>query len=93
MQIEALYPRRFGTWSEYAKTYCNAHYRFFGSRRQWDCRGASHLDELHQRLSEIMIRRLKAEVLTQLPAKIRQRIPFDLPKEAAKKSPFGFPFF
>ncbi|XP_026803599.3 DNA annealing helicase and endonuclease ZRANB3 [Pangasianodon hypophthalmus] len=86
MQIDALYPRRFGTWSEYAKKYCNAHYRYFGRRRQWDCRGASHLDELHQRLSEIMIRRLKAEVLTQLPAKIRQRIPFDLPKEAAKES-------
>ncbi|MCI4393309.1 hypothetical protein PGIGA_G00155910 [Pangasianodon gigas] len=86
MQIDALYPRRFGTWSEYAKKYCNAHYRYFGRRRQWDCRGASHLDELHQRLSEIMIRRLKAEVLTQLPAKIRQRIPFDLPKEAAKEA-------
>uniref|UniRef100_A0A4W4DN85 Zinc finger, RAN-binding domain containing 3 n=1 Tax=Electrophorus electricus TaxID=8005 RepID=A0A4W4DN85_ELEEL len=86
MQIDALYPRRFGTWSDYAKTYCNAHYKFFGSRRQWDCRGASNLDELHQRLSEIMIRRLKEEVLTQLPAKIRQRIPFDLPKEAAKEA-------
>lgn len=60
--------------------------RFFGPRRQWDCRGASNLDELHQRLSQIMIRRLKAEVLTQLPPKIRQRIPFDLPKEAAKVS-------
>ncbi|XP_072527347.1 DNA annealing helicase and endonuclease ZRANB3 isoform X2 [Salminus brasiliensis] len=86
MQIDALYPRRFGTWSDYAKKYCNAHYKFFGSRRQWDCRGASHLDELHHRLSEIMIRRLKAEVLTQLPAKIRQRIPFDLPKEAGKEA-------
>lgn len=31
-----------------------------------------------------MIRRLKADVLSQLPPKIRQRIPFDLPKEAAK---------
>lgn len=61
-------------------------HRFFGPRRQWDCRGASNLDELHQRLSQIMIRRLKAEVLTQLPPKIRQRIPFDLPKEAAKVS-------
>uniref|UniRef100_A0A8C2K6Z4 Helicase ATP-binding domain-containing protein n=1 Tax=Cyprinus carpio TaxID=7962 RepID=A0A8C2K6Z4_CYPCA len=79
MQIDALYPRRFGTWSDYAKKYCNAHYK-----RQWDCRGASHLDELHQRLSEIMIRRLKNQVLTQLPPKIRQRIPFDLPKDAAK---------
>ncbi|XP_067405629.1 DNA annealing helicase and endonuclease ZRANB3 isoform X2 [Emydura macquarii macquarii] len=85
MQIEALFPRRFGTWSEYAKKYCNAHVRFFGKRAQWDCRGASNLDELHQLLSNIMIRRLKNEVLPQLPPKIRQRIPFDLPTAAAKE--------
>ncbi|XP_034533315.1 DNA annealing helicase and endonuclease ZRANB3 [Notolabrus celidotus] len=90
MQIEALYPNMMGTWTEYAKQYCNAHYRFFGARRLWDCRGASHLEELHQRLSTIMIRRLKAEVLTQLPPKIRQRIPFDLPKEAAKEASASF---
>ncbi|XP_006018446.1 DNA annealing helicase and endonuclease ZRANB3 isoform X1 [Alligator sinensis] len=85
MQIEALFPRRFGTWSEYAKKYCDARVRFFGKRAQWDCRGASNLDELHQLLSNIMIRRLKNEVLTQLPPKIRQRIPFDLPDAAAKE--------
>ncbi|KAM6269376.1 DNA annealing helicase and endonuclease ZRANB3 isoform 2-T2 [Porphyrio hochstetteri] len=84
MQIEALFPRRFGTWSEYAKKYCNARVRFFGKRTHWDCRGASNLEELHQLLSEIMIRRLKNDVLTQLPPKIRQRIPFDLPQAAAK---------
>ncbi|KAF1397065.1 DNA annealing helicase and endonuclease ZRANB3, partial [Spheniscus mendiculus] len=84
MQIEALFPRRFGTWSEYAKKYCNARVRFFGKRTQWDCRGASNLEELHQLLSEIMIRRLKNDVLTQLPPKVRQRIPFDLPQAAAK---------
>ncbi|XP_034721069.1 DNA annealing helicase and endonuclease ZRANB3 [Etheostoma cragini] len=90
MQIDALYPKKLGTWTDYAKKYCNAHYRYFGSRRQWDCRGASNLEELHQRLSEIMIRRLKAEVLTQLPPKIRQRIPFDLPKEASKEASASF---
>uniref|UniRef100_A0A3Q3C4P7 Zinc finger, RAN-binding domain containing 3 n=1 Tax=Haplochromis burtoni TaxID=8153 RepID=A0A3Q3C4P7_HAPBU len=90
MQIDALYPKRFGTWTDYAKKYCNAHYRYFGPRRQWDCRGASNLDELHQRLSQIMIRRLKADVLSQLPPKIRQRIPFDLPKEAAKEASASF---
>lgn len=58
--------------------------RYFGRRRQWDCRGASNLDELHRRLSQVMIRRLKADVLHQLPPKVRQRIPFQLPKEAAK---------
>uniref|UniRef100_A0A8C9NAR0 Zinc finger RANBP2-type containing 3 n=1 Tax=Serinus canaria TaxID=9135 RepID=A0A8C9NAR0_SERCA len=84
MQIEALFPRRFGTWNEYAKKYCDARVRFFGKRRQWDCRGASNLEELHQLLNEIMIRRLKNDVLTQLPPKVRQRIPFDLPQAAAK---------
>ncbi|XP_077176332.1 DNA annealing helicase and endonuclease ZRANB3 [Paroedura picta] len=85
MQLEALCPRKFGTWTEYSKKYCNARVRFFGRRRQWDCRGASNLDELHHLLSNIMIRRLKKEVLTQLPPKIRQRIPFDLSQTAAKE--------
>ncbi|XP_012505958.1 PREDICTED: DNA annealing helicase and endonuclease ZRANB3 [Propithecus coquereli] len=85
MQIEALFPQKFGSWTDYAKRYCNAHIRYFGKRPQWDCRGASNLNELHQLLSDIMIRRLKSEVLTQLPSKIRQRIPFDLPSAAAKE--------
>ncbi|XP_069568873.1 DNA annealing helicase and endonuclease ZRANB3 [Brachyistius frenatus] len=89
MQIDALYPKMLGSWTDYTKKYCNAHYRYFGPRRRWDCRGASNLDELHRQLSQIMIRRLKAEVLSQLPPKIRQRIPFDLPKEAAKEAAAG----
>ncbi|NWR57683.1 ZRAB3 endonuclease, partial [Bucorvus abyssinicus] len=84
MQIEALFPGRFGTWNEYAKKYCNARVRFFGKRTLWDCRGASNLEELHRLLSKIMIRRLKNDVVTQLPPKVRQRIPFDLPQAAAK---------
>ncbi|XP_037706041.1 DNA annealing helicase and endonuclease ZRANB3 isoform X2 [Choloepus didactylus] len=85
MQIEALFPQKFGTWTDYAKRYCNAHIRYFGKRPQWDYRGASNLNELHQLLSDIMIRRLKNDVLTQLPPKIRQRISFDLPSAAAKE--------
>nr|XP_019958883.1 PREDICTED: DNA annealing helicase and endonuclease ZRANB3 [Paralichthys olivaceus] len=86
MQVDALYPKRFGTWTDFAKKFCNAHYRYIGRHRQWDCRGASNLKELHQQLSQIMIRRLKAEVLSQLPTKIRQCIPFDLPDKAAKEA-------
>ncbi|XP_073401640.1 DNA annealing helicase and endonuclease ZRANB3 isoform X1 [Dendrobates tinctorius] len=89
MQIDGLFPKLFGTWTEYAKKYCDAHVRYFGNRTQWDYRGASNLDDLHQRLSSIMIRRLKNEVLTQLPPKIRQRIPFDLPKDVAKEMNAG----
>ena len=41
----------------------------------WDFSGASHLDELQHRLrSDVMCRRLKRDVLTDLPAKRRQVI-------------------
>lgn len=28
MQIEALFPQKFGTWTDYAKRYCNARIRY-----------------------------------------------------------------
>lgn len=47
----------------------------FQGRWGWDFTGASNLDELQERLrSTIMVRRLKSEVLTELPAKRRQVI-------------------
>jgi SWI/SNF-related matrix-associated actin-dependent regulator 1 of chromatin subfamily A len=53
----------------YAKRYAAAYQNSYG----WDFSGASNLDELQRKLrSTIMIRRLKADVLTELPAKRRQ---------------------
>lgn len=58
-----------GSFFSFAKRYCNAHQNGFG----WDFSGASNLDELQRRLRETcMVRRLKADVLTELPRKIRQ---------------------
>ncbi|XP_013410216.1 DNA annealing helicase and endonuclease ZRANB3-like isoform X2 [Lingula anatina] len=86
-QLEALCPGQFGTWSAYTKRYCDAHMKFFGNRgRQWYTGGASNLPELERRLKEtVMIRRLKKDVLTQLPPKTRQRIPFQLKPSDYKK--------
>jgi SWI/SNF-related matrix-associated actin-dependent regulator 1 of chromatin subfamily A len=59
------------TWWTFAKRYCDAHHNGYG----WDYTGAAHLDELQEKLrDEIMVRRLKKEVLTELPAKRRQII-------------------
>lgn len=67
----SLDPNEFDNFFGYAKRYSNATHNGFG----WDFSGASNLDELQDRLrSTIMVRRLKKDVLTELPAKVRQVI-------------------
>ena len=53
---------------QFAQRYCGARLNQFG----WDVSGASNLAELSHRLrSTVMIRRTKAQVLPQLPTKLR----------------------
>ena len=63
------------TWHDFfsfGKKYCGGKEGIFG----WDFSGASNLAELQQILrSTIMVRRLKKDVLTELPEKIRKVIP------------------
>ena len=69
--INFLDPAGWPSFFPFAQRYADAHQGAFG----WDFSGASHLDELQDRLrSTIMVRRLKSEVLTELPAKRRQII-------------------
>ena len=58
------------SYMRYALSYCGAYRGTWG----WDMTGASHLDELREVLKPHMIRRLKTDVLTELPAKRRQII-------------------
>ena len=76
-QIHALDPKGklFGQsgmrYNEYTKRYCNAKRTRFG----WDVKGVSNADELHTSLKTIMLRRLKADVLHDLPPKQRSIVP------------------
>ena len=66
-----LAPSVFPKFFPYAMRYCAATKNRFG----WDMDGASNLDELQNKLREsFMIRRLKKDVLTELPDKLRQII-------------------
>jgi SWI/SNF-related matrix-associated actin-dependent regulator of chromatin subfamily A-like protein 1 len=57
----------------FAKRYCNAHKKPAGRRMVWDFGGSSNLDELQEKLRvTCMVRRLKTDVLTELPPKRRQ---------------------
>ncbi|XP_013069197.2 LOW QUALITY PROTEIN: DNA annealing helicase and endonuclease ZRANB3-like [Biomphalaria glabrata] len=86
-QIDAICPKKFGTFWQFADRYCDAHTVFYGKFRKRKIDGASNLEELQKKLTDLMlmIRREKSEVLTELPPKQRQRILFELKASALKK--------
>lgn len=78
--INLLWPDEFPKFWKYTERYCNRQRRPWG----WDISGSVRLKELHRRLKNLgMIRRLKTEVLKDLPAKVRNIIPVDI--ERAKE--------
>ncbi|XP_061648113.1 SWI/SNF-related matrix-associated actin-dependent regulator of chromatin subfamily A-like protein 1 isoform X2 [Phyllopteryx taeniolatus] len=68
-QILAVRPTLFPRFHEFGLRYCGAKQLAWG----WDYSGSSHLGELKLLLSEsLMLRRLKSDVLSQLPSKQRK---------------------
>jgi len=74
--LNMLDPVNFNSWIKYVNRYCAAKDTGYGL----DVSGASNTEELHQRLTSggLMLRRLKGEVLKELPAKRRFVVPMDL---------------
>ncbi|GAB4825648.1 hypothetical protein Ancab_008522 [Ancistrocladus abbreviatus] len=71
-QLEALYPQVYKNVHEYGNRYCKG--GIFGLYQ-----GASNLEELHNLMkATVMIRRLKKDVLSELPVKRRQQVFLDL---------------
>lgn len=67
--IHAADPSEWSSFFQFARRYCDAHQ----DRHGWRFDGSSNLGELQTRLrAGVMIRRLKADVLTELPPKRRQ---------------------
>lgn len=80
--ISFVEPKLFPSFFGFAKRYCGAKNNGFG----WDFNGSSNTHELHEKLSgSIMIRRLKKDVLKDLPEKMRNVIPMELSNEKEYK--------
>ena len=75
-QLHCINPDLFGSYSNYTKMHCNARRSRFG----WDVSGLSNADQLHTKLKSVMIRRLKVDVLKDLPAKQRCIVPVTIQK-------------
>jgi SWI/SNF-related matrix-associated actin-dependent regulator 1 of chromatin subfamily A len=75
-------PGMFANRHEFGLRYCAAKHDGFG----WDYSGASNTAELYEKLkSTIMLRRLKKDVLKELPAKTRSVIPLEITNEKEYK--------
>lgn len=71
----AACPAKFGSWIAFANRYCGRHREKHGDRTVWVADGGTHLAELQQRLrATFMVRRLKRDVLKELPPKRRQLV-------------------
>lgn len=78
-QLEALYPNVYKNVQEYGNRYCQG--GVFGMYQ-----GASNHEELHNLMkATVMIRRLKKDVLSELPVKRRQQVFLDLADKDMKQ--------
>ena len=64
-------------WQSYVYRYCSGYQFRVGNRRVWNTSGASNLDELRERTKNLVLRRMKSDILD-LPEKIIAPIFLDL---------------
>jgi SNF2 family DNA or RNA helicase len=84
----AIAPAKFGNKLNFESRYCGRHQEYRDGSPVWVTTGASHLGELQQRLrASFMVRRLKKDVLPELPPKRRQLIQLDEHSVDWKKHP------
>lgn len=69
-QLGLIAPGLTGDYYSFTKKFCAGHDNGFG----WDASGATNLEDLVKLVSPVYLRRNKADVLKELPEKIRQEI-------------------
>lgn len=79
--LDMLEPKRWGSWMDFTRSFCQGHQGRFG----WDSSGVSNVEKLKLKIAPLFIRRMKKDVLTELPDKIRTSIPVELDREKQKE--------
>ena len=76
-QLEALLPSEMPSFAHFAERYSYKQTVYYSGRPTVKWNGAQRPSELNCLLSSVMIRRLKKDVLQQLPPKRRMKVPLD----------------
>jgi len=76
--LDIMSPSGWGSYWQFAKRYCDMRVMNRYGRKFVDVSGASNLSELKERLSDVMIRRTRKEVLKDLPDLVRTTLPVEL---------------
>jgi len=77
--LHMLRPDEFPSFFSFAQEHCKPRKRF----GKWEFKGAENLPKLHAKLRRTcMVRRLKEDVLKDLPSKVRRVVPMDLSDRA-----------
>tara|TARA_R100000008_G_C3586789_1_gene173099 strand:+ start:777 stop:3059 length:2283 start_codon:yes stop_codon:yes gene_type:complete len=79
--LNLLRPSQFSNEYQFKQRYTNAYHNGYG----WDYSGASNTRELNERIRDFTIRRLKAEVLKELPTKTRSFVPVQMESSELKE--------
>lgn len=80
--LNLLWPEHFNSFWTYAFRYCKPYKSNWG----WVFSGSRNRKELHQKLKSLgMIRRLKKDVLTELPEKIKEIVPLSIQNRSEYK--------
>ena len=79
--LNLLRPDQFSSRWHFMQRYCDPYNNGFG----WDFNGASNTKELNERTRDLCIRRLKSEVLPELPPKLRTFLPVELSNEERRE--------
>ena len=73
--LNLIEPKQFSSQFKFGMRYSNGYHNGFG----YVFKASSRIDELREQIRPLMIRRLKDDVLTELPAKSRRNIFIDMP--------------
>lgn len=84
--LDTISPASFGSFSDFSDKFCNTRLNWFSRRKEYFGVRESSKEELRKVFSDLCLRRLKKNVLKDLPPKLTEIIPVEVDAETIAES-------